>query len=204
MSSLRLELALPASALSHPISRVQCVKASDTATQLLGGVGTRVAHSHAVASQALVAEPLLDAPWNAALVDAAWLHDIGYAPEVVDIGFHPLDGARYLRDCGWSLEVCRLVAWHTCASLEAEMRGLYGVLVEEFASPPSEPAAVLAWADLTSSPTGERCSAEERLVEILARYPPGSIVHRTVAASRETLLSTAAWIEALVICPQPI
>jgi hypothetical protein len=157
-----------------------------------------------VASQALVAELLLDAPWNAALVDAAWLHDIGYAPEVVDTGFHPLDGARYLRDRGWSLEVCRLVAWHTCASLEAKLRGLYGDLVDEFAPPPSEPAAVLAWADLTSSPTGEPCSAEERLAEILARYPPESTVHRTVAASRETLLSTAAWIEALVICPQPI
>ena len=31
------------------------------------------------------------------LVAAAWLHDIGYAPELVDTGFHPLDGARYLR-----------------------------------------------------------------------------------------------------------
>ena len=29
---------------------------------------------------------------------AAWLHDIGYAPAVDDTGFHPLDGARYLRD----------------------------------------------------------------------------------------------------------
>jgi len=180
------------------------VKASDTATQLLGGVGTRVAHSRAAASQALAAEPLVDAPWNAALVEAAWLHDIGYAPDVVATGFHPLDGARYLRHRGWSLEVCRLVAWHTCASLEAEIRGLYGALIDEFAPPPLEPAAVLAWADLTSSPTGERCSAEERLAEILARYPPGLIVHRTVAGSRETLLSTPAWIEALVTCSQPI
>ena len=31
------------------------------------------------------------------LVAAAWLHDIGYAPELVVTGFHPLDGARYLR-----------------------------------------------------------------------------------------------------------
>jgi integrase len=26
------------------------------------------------------------------------LHDIGYSPELADTGFHPLDGARYLRD----------------------------------------------------------------------------------------------------------
>jgi HD superfamily phosphodiesterase len=29
---------------------------------------------------------------------AAWLHDIGYSPEIAVSGFHPLDGARYLRD----------------------------------------------------------------------------------------------------------
>jgi hypothetical protein len=33
-------------------------------------------------------------------VAAAWLHDIGYAPAIAEsgTGFHPLDGARYLRD----------------------------------------------------------------------------------------------------------
>jgi HD superfamily phosphodiesterase len=31
------------------------------------------------------------------LLTAAWLHDIGYAPELAETGFHPLDGARYLR-----------------------------------------------------------------------------------------------------------
>jgi hypothetical protein len=190
--------------LSHLIGRVQHVNASDTATQLLSGVGMRVAHSRAVAGQAIIVATLLDTPWTSALIDAAWLHDVGYAPPVVDTGFHPLDGARYLRDRGWPSEVCRLVAWHTGASVEAEMRGLHAVLADEFASPPSEPAAALAWADLTSSPAGERCSAEERLAEILGRYPADSIVHRTVAASREALLSTAAWIDARVGCAQPI
>ncbi len=31
------------------------------------------------------------------LVAAAYLHDIGYAPELAITGFHPLDGARHLR-----------------------------------------------------------------------------------------------------------
>lgn len=34
------------------------------------------------------------------LVAAAWLHDIGYAPELRDTGFHPLDGARHLEALG--------------------------------------------------------------------------------------------------------
>jgi len=31
---------------------------------------------------------------------AAYLHDIGYAEPLVDTGFHPLDGAVYLRGLG--------------------------------------------------------------------------------------------------------
>lgn len=34
------------------------------------------------------------------LVAAAWLHDIGYVPELAQTGFHPFDGARYLRRVG--------------------------------------------------------------------------------------------------------
>ena len=44
------------------------------------------------------------------LVAAAWLHDIGYAPELVETGFHPLDGARYLRRQGVDAQVVSLVA----------------------------------------------------------------------------------------------
>ncbi len=58
------------------------------------------------------------------LVAAAWLHDIGYAPELVDTGFHPLDGARYLRRVGINGRVVSLVAYHSCAEIEAEVRGL--------------------------------------------------------------------------------
>lgn len=44
------------------------------------------------------------------LVAAAWLHDLGYAPTIKDAGFHPVDGARYLRREGWPDEVVNLVA----------------------------------------------------------------------------------------------
>jgi hypothetical protein len=47
------------------------------------------------------------------LEGAAWLHDIGYSPELVDT-FHPLDGARYLRDvCHADEKLCGLVAHHS-------------------------------------------------------------------------------------------
>src|SRR6187549_1692337 len=74
------------------------------------------AHTQGVARQArLLAGRLGD---QAELVEAAaWLHDIGYAPAVVVTGFHPLDGARYLRDVAGADEVlCQLVAHHSASS----------------------------------------------------------------------------------------
>ena len=59
-----------------------------------------------------------------ALVAAAWLHDVGYAPDVTDTGFHPLDGACYLVSLGAPARVVNLVARHSYAILEAELRGL--------------------------------------------------------------------------------
>lgn len=51
------------------------------------------------------------------VVLAAWLHDVGYGPKVKASGFHPLDGARFLRDeVGVANEVVRLVEWHTGAA----------------------------------------------------------------------------------------
>jgi len=54
---------------------------------------------------------------------AAWLHDLGYAPDIRDTGFHPLDGPVWLREAGFGDRVCGLVAYHTCADIEAEERG---------------------------------------------------------------------------------
>jgi hypothetical protein len=49
----------------------------------------------------------------------AWLHDIGYAPDLALTGLHGLDGARYLRDSQHAdAMVCRLVARHSYAIVE--------------------------------------------------------------------------------------
>jgi len=57
----------------------------------------RWAHSQGVAAKARTLAPILGD--DAELLQAAaMLHDIGYAPPIAVTGFHPLDGARYLRD----------------------------------------------------------------------------------------------------------
>lgn len=173
------------------------MEAERVASDLLAGVGTRLAHSAAVAAQADRVAGVLEDRWGAVLVDAAWLHDIGYAPTVAVCGFHPLDGARWLRDRNWPDETCRLVAGHSRALTEAALRGLGGELLGEFVPVPELPAAALAWADVTSLPDGGRCSLADRLADILARYPQGP-VHEATLANRAALEADVAVVEGLL------
>ena len=86
------------------------------------------------------ASPPPSAPDAELLEAAAWLHDIGYLPDLARTGLHGLDGARYLRDVQHADPMlCRLVAHHSCAVIEAEERGLADLLRREFA-----PAAAAA------------------------------------------------------------
>jgi hypothetical protein len=141
---------------------------------------------------------LVELEWRSAARDAAWLHDIGYNPELAATAFHPLDGARWLRAHHWSDKTCSLVAWHTESLEEARRYGLDVDLAAEFDRPPGIAAAALAWADLTSSPSGERWDANRRLAEILDRYPPGSVVHEATRASLPALHAAVEQIEGLL------
>jgi hypothetical protein len=169
--------------------------AAGLADRLLHDVGTRLAHSASAARQVNRVRHLLDGRWEAFISDAAWLHDIGYNPQIARTGFHPLDGARWLRDQGCPDETCRLVAWHSCAEIEGARRGLDHELAAEFAPPPGMATNALTWADLTSSPRGERWSVARRIGDILRRYPPDSIEHRAIADAAPTLLRAARDIE---------
>src|SRR5271165_3769495 len=96
----------------------------------------RWAHVQGVAAQARGLAPVLGT--DADLLEAAaWLHDIGYAPSLATTGLHQLDGARYLRDTQHAdAMLCRLVAHHSCAIIEADERGLADVLNLEFEPAP--------------------------------------------------------------------
>ena len=179
-------------------ARTRDSSAAALATRLLLGVDTRLEHSAAVAAKISSVAHLVDPEWRSPIRDAAWLHDVGYSPHLALTGFHPLDGARWLRDHRWPAETCRLVAWHTEPLEEARLCGLDEALASEFARPSRLAAAGLAWADLTSSPNGECWDAEQRLTEILDRYSPGSNVHQATRSSLPALRAAVQEIEDLL------
>jgi hypothetical protein len=148
----------------------------------------RWAHVQGVAARARGLAPVLGA--DADLLEAAaWLHDIGYAPGLTLTGLHQLDGARYLRDAQHAdVMVCRLVAHHSCAIIEAGERGLADVLRLEFEPAPYVFSSVLTFCDMTTSPDGELVPAEQRLAEIHDRYGPGHLVSRSIQRATPMIL----------------
>lgn len=147
------------------------------AGQLLASLRRRWLHVQAVAGCAADLQEVVDERDTSILVASAWLHDVGYAPELVRTGFHPLDGARYLREQGWPKRIVNLVAHHSGARFEAEQRGLTAELAE-FELEDSLVMDALIAADLTTGPNGELLGYRDRVSEILRRYPASDPVHQ--------------------------
>ncbi|MFQ6198756.1 HDIG domain-containing metalloprotein [Streptomyces sp. NPDC000405] len=155
---------------------------------MLPPLGNRWLHTQAVAQRASEARSAVPAADADLLVAAAWLHDIGYAPELRRTGFHPLDGARHLETLGAPSRLVCLVAHHSGAVYEAEQRGLSEELTQ-YEREDSPLLDALIYSDMTAGPAGQRLTFDERISEILTRYEPGSAVHAAISNARPYLAS---------------
>lgn len=126
------------------------------------------------------------------------LHDIGYSSEIAEVGFHPLDGARFLRSEGWDESVVNLVANHSCAEIEADLRGLGDDLRSEFPKDQSLPHDELCFCDMTTGPKGQLMTVDERLADINSRYGPDSIVQRFIESAGLELRASVSRVQARI------
>ncbi|MGC5563293.1 HD domain-containing protein [Streptomyces sp. FR-108] len=163
----------------------------------------RWAHSQGVAQRAAELVGVLGDNCDL-LVSAAVLHDVGYAPRLALTGFHPLDGARFLRDEHAADErLVRLVANHSLALLEAEERGLRGELEDEFPLLDDHRLVdALVYCDMTTTPDGKVTSADARLAEITARYGSDSLVGRFIGRASPDILAAVRRVDA-ALAAQP-
>ncbi|OPC81483.1 phosphohydrolase [Embleya scabrispora] len=152
-------------------------------------------HSKGVAGCARNLEPILGGDAEV-LYAAAVLHDIGYAPDLVETGFHPLDGARFLRDrAHGDARVTNLVAHHSCALLEAEERGLRAELAGEFPTERDDLIDALIYCDMTTTPDGTPTDPHQRVAEIVGRYGPDSLIGRFIRRAEPEIYAAAARID---------
>src|SRR3954468_23931874 len=118
----------------------------------LSPLDRRWAHTLGVVDRARDLASTAPADDRPTLIAAAYVHDIGYAPELEETGFHPLDGARWLRSQGQERLAC-VVAHHSGARFEADARGLLDEL-DEFPEETSVVADLLTYCDLTTDQDG--------------------------------------------------
>lgn len=136
------------------------------------------------------------------LVASAWLHDLGYAPAIATSGYHPLDGARYLRDVVRAdADVTCMVAHHSMAVAGAAELGLAEVLAGEFPAPPDDLADALTYCDMTVGPDGQPLSVDARLAEICVRYGPDHPATRTMTRLAPDLTAAVARVQARMAKP---
>jgi len=176
------------------IASVRVNLARTFAQHLLGDLESRWRHTVGVAMRAEELGPAVPENDREALVVAAWLHDIGYAAEVVRTGFHPLDGAAYLDGRGWPRRIVALVAHHSGSDFVADADGF----AAELAVYQHEHSAVsdaLTYADQTVGPVGQRMSIESRMAEALIRHGPDSTQARVQHLRRPYLLAAAQRVE---------
>jgi alkanesulfonate monooxygenase SsuD/methylene tetrahydromethanopterin reductase-like flavin-dependent oxidoreductase (luciferase family) len=159
----------------------------------------RWAHSLGVAKRARSLSPILGD--DAELLEAAAvLHDVGYSPAIAATGFHPLDGARFLRGReGADERLVRLVAHHSCALLEAEERGLRQELEGEFELERPDLVDALLYCDMTTTPDGTPTTPAERLDEIVKRYGPDTIVGRFIQRASPEIYAASKRVESRLV-----
>ena len=58
--------------------------------------------------------------------------------------------------------------------------------------------AALTYCDMTTGPDGQRVDVDERIAEILDRYPADHVVHRSIARAAPRLRAQTAEVSAVV------
>ncbi len=167
--------------------------AANYAEELLSPLGERWAHIQGVVRQAQRVSPILQSADGEVLVAAAYLHDLGYAPSLIETGMHALDGARHLRAVGHE-RLAGLVAYHSGAHGEAELRGLAAELAE-FQDEASAVSMALTFCDMTTGGIGEVVTFPERLADVERRYGPDHIVTRSLRRAAPEVERCIAFVE---------
>lgn len=166
------------------------------ARRLLAPLGARWLHTQGVVERAREVGRALEPADAEVLVAAAYLHDVGYAPELQETGLHPLDGALFVRACGHE-RLAGLVAFHVSARAEASERRLLEELCA-FKDERSVVSRALTYCDLTTDADGRLVEPAERFAGIWSRYGPDSPEVLALARSMRSLLDDVRMVESML------
>jgi HD superfamily phosphodiesterase len=167
--------------------------AEKQASNLIAPLDNRWLHVQGVVRKARWVAEILHEDDRPYLIAAAYLHDIGYAPSLKKTGFHPLDGACYIRSCGYE-RLASLAAHHFEAGIEAQLLG-HKQELDTFPRECSLLADALDYCDCTTGPTGVSVSWEERIREIRIRYSETDVAVQMLSEAEPYLTQVVARVQ---------
>lgn len=150
--------------------------------------------------------PDLNVPdeWKPDLLNACYLHDIGYSPKLNQYDFHPLDGAIFVREKGFSKSVVAAVLFHSCAyeTVKETRPDLLPIYEEKNMDLDEQDRTfidLVTYCDLHTSPTGQRITLEKRVQDVVERYGKHHTVSRMMLANqknyKETIFRVNRWLK---------
>ncbi len=178
--------------MATPISLNPLVRdAQALAHTLLASDPRRLEHVRGAGLIAGMAAGALGAEQPETFVAAAWLHDIGYAPDLCRTGFHPLDGALFLAREGWPESVVLMVAHHSHAAVLAPYYGVqqHMSLLERH---PGDGDDIITFSDLRAGANGMGADPRERIDDMRQRHADRTFVPDDVREARYRMMLIAA------------
>jgi hypothetical protein len=115
------------------------------------------------------------------LIQAAFLHDIGYNPELNKNNFHPLDGAIFAQQSGFSKPVIAAILFHseayeTVKKARTDLLDIYETNKPLLDEQDRLFIDLITYCDVQTSPQGEKISLEERVQDVVNRYGEDHLV----------------------------
>ena len=135
--------------------------------------------------------PEMDLDVNVAYC-AALLHDIGYLDALTVSGFHPIDGANYLRECGYP-DLAEYILGHSNSPEQATLLQIEGVVMS-----PHIIAKLITYWDIRVRQGGALVSYAERLDDIKTRYGVESQVWKSHLLAHDRISQLVQEIEDLL------
>jgi hypothetical protein len=113
--------------------------------------------------------------WQSLLIDACYLHDIGYSTKLNQYNYHQLDGAIFASKQGYPKCIIATLLFHSCAYegvlySRPDLKEIYVHHLSLLDDKDRMFIDLVSYCDLHTTATGERTTLRERIDDVAVRY----------------------------------
>lgn len=150
--------------------------------------------------------PQLSIPndWKPLLIQACYLHDIGYSPKLNQYDYHPLDGAIFAAEQHFPKPVISAILFHSCAyealfeEKNPNVQSIYQKHLPLLDKQDHLFIDLVTYCDLHTSPTGETITFQKRLEDIFQRYGMEHPISQVMIKNQKKLNNTIERVRQLI------